>query len=154
MHRFIIVALAGFALVSCNRFPHNGLQIAGMLPREGDGTLDPGTDGRVPTVYNVRRDGSLISSFPTSVFSAAATSPQAIAYDSYSDSLCITDNAADAVFNVSTAGVFMGSFPTDAGPFVTAVTNVQGITVESATHLWITGRTTGMLYRVTKTGIR
>ena len=101
----------------------------------------------------------MISSFPTSSFSTAATSPQAIAYDTYSDSLWITDNAADAVFNVSTAGVLLGSFPTDAGPFVTAtnpggVTNVQGITVESATHLWITGRTTGMLYRVTKTGTR
>ncbi len=60
---------------------------------------------------------------------------------------------------MSTAGVLLGSFPTDAGPFVTAtnpggVTNVQGITVESATHLWITGRTTGTLYRVTKTGTR
>jgi hypothetical protein len=96
----------------------------------------------------------LISSFATSSFSAASTSPQAIAYDTYSDSLWITDNAADAVFNVSTTGVLLGSFPTDAGPFVTAVTNVQGITVESATHLWITGRTTGMLYRVTKTGTR
>jgi len=46
MYRFIIVALAVFAVASCNRFPDNGLQIAGMLPLEGDCTLDPGTDVR------------------------------------------------------------------------------------------------------------
>jgi hypothetical protein len=46
MYRFIIVALTVFTVASCNRFPHNGLQIAGMLPLEGDCTLDPGTDVR------------------------------------------------------------------------------------------------------------
>ena len=118
---------------------------------------DPDTAGRVPTVYNVTRDGTLIGSFPVSMFSTAATSPQAIAYDKYSSSLWITDNTADAVFNVSTSGELLGSFLTDAGPFVTAdhpagVTNVQAVTVESATHLWISGRSTGMVYRVSKAG--
>jgi len=46
MHRFIIVALAVLTVASCNRFPDNGLQIAGMLPLEGDCTLDSGTDVR------------------------------------------------------------------------------------------------------------
>jgi glucose/arabinose dehydrogenase len=113
----------------------------------------------VPTVYNVARDGTLLSSFETSVFSRAARSPQAIAYDPYTDSLWITDNSADAVFNVSLSGGLIRSFPTDAGPFVTSThpggaTNIQGITVESAGNLWVTDRTNGWLYRVTKTGTR
>jgi len=120
---------------------------------------DPDSTGLVPTVYNVARDGTLLASFATSVFSSAANSPQAIAFDPDSDSLWITDNSAETVFNVSTSGVLLGSFPTDAGPFVTAthpdgVTNVQGITVESDSILWLTDRTNGWLYRITKTGTR
>ncbi len=46
MHRFIIVALAVLAVASCDRFPHNGLQITGMLPLEENCSLDPATDLR------------------------------------------------------------------------------------------------------------
>ncbi len=46
MHRLIIVALAVLAVTSCDRFPHNGLQIGGMLPLEENCSLDPSTDER------------------------------------------------------------------------------------------------------------
>ena len=46
MHRFIIVALAVLTVASCDRFPHNGLQITGMLPLEENCSLDPTTDLR------------------------------------------------------------------------------------------------------------
>lgn len=46
MHRFIIVALAVLAVTSCDRFPHNGLQVGGMLPLEENCSLDPSTDRR------------------------------------------------------------------------------------------------------------
>lgn len=47
MHRFIIVALAVLAVVSCDRFPDNGLQIGGMLPLSDDCSADPGSDERL-----------------------------------------------------------------------------------------------------------
>lgn len=46
MYRFIIVSLLVFTVVGCDRFPHNGLQIGGMLPLEPDCVIDPGTDLR------------------------------------------------------------------------------------------------------------
>ncbi|MDH3656461.1 MAG: alkaline phosphatase family protein [Myxococcales bacterium] len=47
MHRFIIVALAVLAVASCDRFPHNGLQIGGMLPLTGEEcAADPSDDSR------------------------------------------------------------------------------------------------------------
>jgi hypothetical protein len=46
MDRFIIVALVVLTVASCNRFPDNGLQIAGMLPVEDTCVLDPSTDVR------------------------------------------------------------------------------------------------------------
>ncbi len=119
---------------------------------------DPPSDtGAVPTVYNITRNGDLISSFPTSDFDVAATSPQAIAFDRYSASLWITDNAADRVYNVSLTGGLIASFATDEGPFVTVtapngVKNVQGVSVESSEYLWITARDTSTVYRVTRAG--
>lgn len=118
---------------------------------------DPAITGPVPTVYNITRTGVLISSFPTSSFDPASTSPQAIAYDPFGGTLWIADNQAERVYQITQTGTLIRSFPTNAGPFVTAahpfgVRNVQGITVESSDVLWLTARDTGTIYRVTKDG--
>lgn len=47
MHRFIIVALAVLSVVGCNRFPDNGLQIAGMIPPDDDCTVSADTEVRL-----------------------------------------------------------------------------------------------------------
>ncbi|NNF54033.1 MAG: DUF3494 domain-containing protein [Acidimicrobiales bacterium] len=129
---------------------------------DGDDTLwvvdDPqAIDPEVPTVYNISRDGTLISSFATSVFDPQALSPQAIAYDPFDQTLWISDNQSEAVYNVTQSGTLISTFATNAGPFVTAdnpsgVTNVQGISVESDGILWLTARDTGKIYRVTRSG--
>lgn len=129
---------------------------------EGDDTLwvvdDPLTsDPEVPTVYNISRDGTLISSFPTSVFDPQALSPQSIAYDPFDQTLWISDNRSEAVYNVTQTGTLIGRFDTNTGPFVTAddpsgVLNVQGISIESDGILWLTARDTGKIYRVTRSG--
>ena len=84
-----------------------------------DGSLwvvdDPDVTGRVDTVYRVARDGTLLDSFPTSTFSTGSTSPQDIAYDTHDGTLWITDNGADRVYNITTTGQLVRSFPTDAG---------------------------------------
>lgn len=110
--------------------------------------------GRVPTVYNVNPiSGTRISSFPTSAFDPGATSPQDIAYDPFTNSLWIADNAAESVYNVTTTGLLLGRFDTRTGPFAGApVRNVQGISVETADVLWLTARDTDRIYRVTKAG--
>ncbi len=118
---------------------------------------DPPAGTGVPMVYNIDRDGDLISSFPTSDFDVAATSPQAIDYDRFTQSLWITDNAAERVYNVGLTGELIASFPTDGGPFVTedfpgGITNIQGVSVGSADDLWITARDTGTVYQVSRAG--
>lgn len=112
--------------------------------------------GRVPTVYNVNPiSGARISSFPTSAFDPAAVSPQDIAYDPFSDSLWIADNASETVYNVTTTGLLLGRFDTRTGPFSSdPVRNIQGISVETAEVLWLTARDTDRIYRVTKAGDR
>jgi choice-of-anchor A domain-containing protein len=118
---------------------------------------DPPIDGPAATVYHVARDGELLSWFVVADFDREAGSPQGIAYDEFNSSLWITDNSTDKVYNVTLDGDLLSSFPTDAGPFITdedpsGIENPQGVTVESPDILWITGRDTGTIYRVTKTG--
>ena len=107
------------------------------------------TSSSTPTVYNVSRSGSLISSFPFADIDPDAQSPQGVAYDQFSSTLWITDNSTDMVYNVTTSGTLISSFATDD---LAGIENVQGITVESAGVLWLTARDTSTIYRVTNTG--
>lgn len=114
-------------------------------------------DPEVPAIYNISRDGTLISSFPTSVFDPQALSPQSIAYDPFDQTLWISDNQSGAVYNVTQTGTLISRFDTNTGPFVTVedpsgVRNVQGISVESDGILWLTARDTRKIYRVTRSG--
>lgn len=110
---------------------------------------DPIEPGFLPTVYNVSRSGDLLSSFPTADFDTGAVSPQAIAYDPYSQTLWITDNRAERVYNVSQTGSLLSSFSTigSLGTF-----NIQGISVESSEVLWVTERQNDRIFRLTKSG--
>jgi uncharacterized protein YjiK len=118
---------------------------------------DPLGVGLVPTVYNISRNGDLISKFPTSRFDPATQSPQSIAYDPFTSSLWIADNSTETVYNVSLNGSLISSFRTNSDVFKTSefpsgVRNVQGISVESASVLWITARDTSRVYRVSTSG--
>ncbi|MGI9607017.1 MAG: ice-binding family protein [Acidimicrobiales bacterium] len=127
----------------------------------GDDSLwvvdDPARGTQTPTFYNVTRDGDVISSFPTSTFDPESGSPQAIAFDAFTNTLWITDNSAETVYNISLDGTLISSFRTNSPPFQTpefptGVRNIQGISVESAEVLWITARDTARVYRVTRSG--
>jgi len=113
----------------------------------------PSGEEIVPHVFNITREGALISSFPTSQIAGSARQPQAIAYDAYTGSLWITDRSADRVYNFTTEGQIISSFSTRTGAFANQpLVDPQGITVESSQVLWITERTTGSVYRITKDG--
>lgn len=114
----------------------------------------PAAADRVPTVYNVNPiDGTVIRSFPTSMFDPASRSPQDIAYDPFADTLWVVDNSSETVYNISTTGILLQSFRTTVGPFASnPVRNVQGISIETADVMWLTARDTGLVYRVSKDG--
>lgn len=103
-----------------------------------------------PTVFNITQDGTLISSFPTSTFDPASRSPQAIAFDQYTDTLWITDNSADKIYNVTFNGTLISTIPLNVEPF--SIRNVQGVSVESANVLWLTARDTDLVYRISTDG--
>lgn len=153
------VVLEEIFLDSIGSFSSEGISVA---LSDSDDTLwivddvgpgDPGPNG----VYNITREGVLLSWFPTEAYDPASTSPQSIAFDPFDQTLWIADNSAEAVYHVSRTGALISRFDTDAGPFVTAdnpsgLRNVQGISVESADVLWLTARDTGKVYRVNKEG--
>lgn len=123
-----------------------------------DGTLwtvdDPPDQPPYPQVYHLRRDGSVIASFPTATFDLEAKSPQDIAVDPVDGTLWVTDNNADRIYHLSREGRRIGSIPVlsytrsfdpqvrDPGP--------QGIAVDPRNRsLWVTDRATRRIYNVT-----
>ena len=143
------------AQIGASEFGGLNTEGASVSVAVGDDTLwvvdDPTSKTIASVVYNVARDGTLLSSFPVTDFDPDSDSPQAVAYDPYSASLWLTDNSTARVYNVSFTGQLLSSFPTDIALFDT-VRNVQGISVESADVLWMTARDTGRIYRITKSG--
>ena len=110
---------------------------------------DPG----VPAVYNITRDGNLISSFPTSIFDPRSTSPQSISVDPVDGSLWLVDNRADQIYNVTNQGVLINTFSTRE--LIPSSTNPQGITIavdKSNGTLWVTDRGTHTVFNITRTG--
>ncbi len=108
-------------------------------------------EGEIPTVHQVERDGTPISSFPASNFDSLAVSMQGIAADPFDGTLWITDNTSDTVYNVDRDGTLISSFrPKDVTPLAS---NPQGISVDEADGtIWVTDRNTGKIYNFTRTG--
>ncbi|MCH9698531.1 MAG: hypothetical protein K0U68_10535 [Gammaproteobacteria bacterium] len=109
---------------------------------------DPALNSDIARVYNIRLNGTLLSSFDRP---ATANSPQAIAVDPVDGSLWITDNRQDRIYNVQRDGVEISSFATSV--YDPQATNPQGITVDEQNGtLWVTDRTTSTIYNLSRTG--
>jgi len=96
-------------------------------------------------IYNVERDGTLITSFLTSTYDAASTSPGGIGYG-YDDTLWIIDANSNKVYNVTTAGTFISSFS------VAIYNSPFGLSCDPNGTLWIVDSSTNIVYNLTTTG--
>jgi uncharacterized protein YjiK len=152
------------------RFPNVGPE--GVTVDFFDGTLwvvdDPANSSTPQTLYNLKRDGTLIRSFPSAKYSNQVSSQQAIASDPINGTLWITDNTSDRIYNVSTKGELLSSFCTnirhsDPGDCTSQLNppakNIQGISVDSRNGtLWVSNRgglldpDSNRLYNVSITG--
>jgi cysteine-rich repeat protein len=111
----------------------------------------PGS-GDVAMVFNLTKEGEFIGSFPTSVFEAAAQSPQGIAFDPFDGSLWITDNFTDRIYNVNLRGDLIFSISTKG--LEPSSRNPQGIDVDPDGTLWMTDRGTAMRYNIDPSGVQ
>jgi hypothetical protein len=142
--------------------------IEGVAADYFDDTLwvvdDPTTEdlmipGVRATVYHIAKDGTLLGSFPTTDFSDAFGSPQAIAADPFDGTLWVTDNRWNKVYNIERDGQLIASFEASAYARGGLPNNPQGISVdESDGTLWVTDRTSQThltsqkIYHITVTG--
>lgn len=105
------------------------------------------------TVYHIAKNGNLLGSFPTTDFSDAFGSPQAIAADPFDGTLWVTDNRWKKVYNIERDGQLIASFEASAYAMGGLPNNPQGISVdESDGTLWVTDRTSQKIYHITVTG--
>jgi sugar lactone lactonase YvrE len=85
-------------------------------------------------IYNVSSDGSLISSFATSAFDAAALNVTGVSYDT-DGTLWICDSLTDKIYNVTTTGTWISEFL--ATVYDAAAVNPSGVSHASDDTLWI-----------------
>jgi streptogramin lyase len=100
-------------------------------------------------VYEIKTDGTLVSSFATSVFDASATTTTSISY-APDGTLWITDQNTDKIYNVSTTGTLISSFATSV--FDASSVTPTGISYALDGTLWITDSNTQKAYNVSTTG--
>lgn len=111
------------------------------------------TDFGPSTVFNISREGSFISSFPTSSYDETATSPQSIAVDPSDGSLWVTDNRTDEIYHVSNQGENLSSI--DTRSFLPNSFNPQGVTIaidKTDGTLWVTDRDNNVVYNLSRNG--
>lgn len=106
-------------------------------------------DSSTAKIYNLKMDGSLISSFATSLFDASATSPQDITV-STNGTLWVIDSATKKVYNIETTGTLKSSFATSV--FDGSATSPTGISYANDNTLWITDANTDKVYNVSTSG--
>lgn len=137
----------------------SALSPEGMAVDYFDGTLwvvdDPASANDPDTIFHLERDGTVISSFPTSVIDDfPPDSMQAIAADPFNGTLWITDNTKDRIYNIEKDGSLITSFPTSN--YDVNALNPQGIEIdESNGTLWVTDRKdgeAGKIYNITRKG--
>ena len=158
--RFVNTDRAGQLPPGCGACePFIGAAGLGISDPEGlgvdpaDGTLWAVADPlNVGMVYHLERDGTLLSSFPTASFDAAAISPQSICVDPFDGTLWITDNESRKIYNVTKTGSLVSSFSAllYTAVFDPGVSNPipQGIGVDADGSLWVTDRLTNRIYNV------
>jgi sugar lactone lactonase YvrE len=95
--------------------------------------------------------GTLISSFLTSVYDASATTPQGLSVDSSNNTLWVCDSATNKIYNITKAGALQSSFLTSV--YDASATGSSGISVDSSNNtLWVCDSATNKIYNITKAG--
>ena len=94
---------------------------------------------------------TVLSAFLTSTYDANSLSPQGIAYDPFDDSLWVTDNISDKIYNITKNGQLITSF--SISTFDMNADNIQGISVDLVNFsLWVTDRSTNKVYNISRNG--
>lgn len=96
-------------------------------------------------IYNVQTDGTLISSFLSSVFDASATLMEGIAYDYTNGTLWVTDQQTDKIYNIKTDGTLISSFSSPGN-------TPTGVAVDKDGTLWHTDAATDKIYNLERDG--
>ncbi len=108
----------------------------------------PGS-GQMPTVFEVEKNGTVVSRFATAKYDPASISPQGIAIDPFDGTLWIVDNSTDTIYNVERTGELIQSLPLGAD---TSFDNLQGITVSTSDgSLWVSDRGSDRIYNLSRT---
>jgi hypothetical protein len=101
--------------------------------------VDSGTN----KFYNIKHDGTLISSFLSTIFDPLATNPYGVAH-APDGTLWVVDVTTDKIYNIETDGTLISSFPySDIHVDVSIVENIE---YAADSTLWITEQTTGKIY--------
>jgi hypothetical protein len=101
-------------------------------------------------IYNIEADGTLITSFATSVYDASATAPTGIAYNDLDGTLWVCDSTTDKIYNIEIDGTWISEFAVSA--FDAAATLTSGISVGPDGTLWISDGGQSKIYNVETDG--
>lgn len=107
-------------------------------------------DATTDKIYNIQIDGTLISSFATSVFDVNAISTRGIVFQGSDGSLWVTDSNTDKVYNIETDGTLKSSFATSV--FDASAISLSGITISSDGTLWVVDSSTDKVYNIETDG--
>ncbi len=111
-------------------------------------------DSNNDKIYNIQTNGTLISSFATSVFDVSATGIGGISFQPITlppeGTLWVCDRTTEKVYNIQTDGTHVSEFFKDA--FDTLATSMTGVTYTLDDTLWICDSITRKFYNVQKDG--
>jgi len=102
-------------------------------------------DDATDKIYNIKTDGTLVSSFATSVFDASATSPQGISYSPDGTLwICNIDVIGSKIYNIETDGTLISSFIASIDPY--------DISYALDGTLWVTDNVTNKIHNLETNG--
>jgi sugar lactone lactonase YvrE len=106
-------------------------------------------DLQTDKIYEIKTDGTLVSSFSTSAYDAAALSSHGITIAS-NGTLWVTDGATNKIYNIQTNGTLISSFATSV--FDASATSPEGIGYAPDGTLWVCDSTTDKIYNIQTNG--
>ena len=106
-------------------------------------------DAITDKIYNIEQDGTLISSFATSVFDAGATAPSGVS-SAANGTLWVCDAITDKIYNIEQDGTLISSFATSV--FDAGATSPQSVSYSLDDTLWVVDTATEKIYNIEQDG--